>query len=83
MMSSSRAYAGTPVEFNAGGNIFDFVFSNPFQNENAYTPPEHRVAPVRGDQEIFVDEISGAITPCHPLRQHLPIFQQLLNKNKC
>ncbi|KAK4170051.1 putative acyl-CoA synthetase /AMP-acid ligase II [Cladorrhinum sp. PSN259] len=53
------AYSGAPPGEMPVTNAFEFTFSNPFQNENAFTPAAHRVPRVKSDQEIFVDDKTG------------------------
>ncbi|KAF4467029.1 4-coumarate-- ligase [Fusarium albosuccineum] len=54
---SQPAYAGQPANI-PGANVFDFVFSNPFQEESDFTPPKQRVPKIHDDQPIFVDHAS-------------------------
>ncbi|KAM0206216.1 hypothetical protein ACHAQD_012507 [Fusarium lateritium] len=51
------AYAGKPANI-PGANVFDFVFSSPFQHESDFAPRARRVPKVRDDQPIFVDHAS-------------------------
>ncbi|KAM0355133.1 hypothetical protein ACHAPU_000993 [Fusarium lateritium] len=51
------AYAGQPANV-PGANVFDFVFSSPFQHEGDFVPRSRRVPKVRDDQPIFVDHAS-------------------------
>ncbi|KLO87242.1 4-coumarate--CoA ligase [Fusarium fujikuroi] len=57
MADIKPAYAGTPANV-PGANVFDFLFSNPFQNENEFTPRARRVPKIHDDQPIFVDHAS-------------------------
>ncbi|KAM0078354.1 hypothetical protein ACKRZS_009070 [Fusarium odoratissimum] len=57
MADTKPAYAGTPANV-PGANVFDFLFSNPFQHENDFTPRARRVPKIHDDQPIFVDHAS-------------------------
>jgi hypothetical protein len=50
--------AGTPANFTSG-NVFDWLFSNPFATVNEFTPPSQRLDPIEGSRQIFVDNASG------------------------
>lgn len=54
------AVSGAPVEFSAP-NLFDWLFSNPFESENAYTPAERLVPRIENDRPIFVDNATGTL----------------------
>jgi hypothetical protein len=54
------AYAGQPANV-PGANIFDFIFSNPFQHESDFVPRARRVPKIRDDQPIFTDHASGKL----------------------
>lgn len=60
MADTKPAYAGTPANV-PGANVFDFLFSNPFQHENDFTPRARRVPKIHDDQPIFVDHASGTL----------------------
>jgi hypothetical protein len=57
---TTSAVAGTPQDFSSG-NVFDWLFSNPFQSVNAYTPEAQRVPSIRGSHRVFVDHVSGKL----------------------
>ncbi|CAG7559380.1 unnamed protein product [Fusarium equiseti] len=52
--SVQPAYAGQAANV-PGANVFDFAFSNPFQNESEFVPRARRVPKIQDDQPIFVD----------------------------
>ncbi|KAJ4246260.1 hypothetical protein NW762_013610 [Fusarium torreyae] len=54
---TEMAYAGQPANV-PGANVFDFLFSNPFQHESEFAPPKQRVPKIHEDQPIFVDHAS-------------------------
>lgn len=60
--SVKPAYAGQAANV-PGANVFDFAFSNPFQNESEYVPRARRVPKIQDDQPIFVDHASGKLHP--------------------
>ncbi|RGP74115.1 hypothetical protein FSPOR_1810 [Fusarium sporotrichioides] len=51
------SYAGQPANV-PGANVFDFIFSNPFQHESDFVPRARRVPKIRDDQPIFTDHAS-------------------------
>ncbi|KAK7423800.1 hypothetical protein QQZ08_008843 [Neonectria magnoliae] len=53
-MSAEPSYAGSPANV-PGANTFDFIFSNPFESESDYTPPQQRVPHIDDNAPIFVD----------------------------
>jgi len=53
------AYSGAPPGEVPVTNAFSFAFSQPFQNENAFTPAAHRVPKIKPDQPIFIDDKTG------------------------
>lgn len=57
-MSTEHSYAGEPANI-PGANVFNFMFSNPFQQESEFTPPKQRVPKIHDDQPIFIDHASG------------------------
>ncbi|KAF4443133.1 hypothetical protein F53441_11532 [Fusarium austroafricanum] len=57
MAETKPAYAGTPANV-PGANVFDFVFSNPFQHESDFAPRARQVRKIHDDQPIFVDHAS-------------------------
>lgn len=68
--SVQPAYAGQAANV-PGANVFDFAFSNPFQNESEFVPRARRVPKIQDDQPIFVDHASGKL---HPLTSHSITF---------
>lgn len=58
-MSSSVAYSGGPPGQYPLTNIFDFVFGNPFQNENDHVPASQKIPLIDDSQPIFIDNKSG------------------------
>ncbi|KAI5460324.1 hypothetical protein BGZ63DRAFT_414580 [Mariannaea sp. PMI_226] len=52
--SPEPAYAGSPGNVS-GTNTFDWLFSNPFSSESAYTPIRQCVPPVDEKRPVFVD----------------------------
>ncbi|KAJ3468106.1 hypothetical protein MRS44_002171 [Fusarium solani] len=56
-MSTEHSYAGEPANI-PGANVFNFMFSNPFQQESEFTPPKQRVPKIHEDQPIFIDHAS-------------------------
>lgn len=62
--SSSRrgggeAYSGAPPGHVALCNTFDWCFSQPYRDENDYTPAAHRVPQIEDGRPIYVDNKSG------------------------
>lgn len=53
------AYFGSKAKGLPVANVFDFITSDPFQRESAYTPASQRVPPVEGSRPVFVDHKSG------------------------
>jgi hypothetical protein len=60
--NAAPAYAGAPADIEPA-NVFDWLFSSPFEVESAFTPPAHRVAKVEDERLVFVDEASGKTSP--------------------
>lgn len=60
-MSTEHSYAGEPANI-PGANVFNFMFSNPFQQESEFTPPKQRVPKIHDDQPIFIDHASGKLS---------------------
>ncbi|KAF4981971.1 hypothetical protein FZEAL_2317 [Fusarium zealandicum] len=54
---SQPAYVGELANI-PGANTFDFLFSNPFQEESDFTPAKQRVPRIHQDQPIFIDHAS-------------------------
>lgn len=63
-MPIEHSYAGEPGNI-PGANVFNFVFSNPFQQESEFTPPKQRVPKIHEDQPIFIDHASGKLTSAY------------------
>ncbi|KAH7129395.1 hypothetical protein B0J13DRAFT_137376 [Dactylonectria estremocensis] len=53
-MSTEPSYAGAPANV-PGTNTFDWLFSNPFESESDYLPPQRRVPRIDSNTPIFVD----------------------------
>lgn len=60
------AYSGFRPTPTPQTNIFDFVFSNPFQHANEYVPAERTVPKVDDAQPIFVDNKTSTLLPSGP-----------------
>lgn len=53
------SYSGGPPGRVREANAFDWIFEDPFQQENDYTSSERRLAKIEGDRPIFVDNKTG------------------------
>ncbi|KAK4224360.1 putative acyl-CoA synthetase /AMP-acid ligase II [Podospora fimiseda] len=53
------AYSGGPPGELPFANAFSYVFSQPFQKENAFTPASQLVPRIKSSQPIFVDDKTG------------------------
>ena len=58
-MAAPVSYSGFKPGHVNRANTFDWIFGDPFQNENAHTPPERRLPKIDDDRPIFVDNKSG------------------------
>jgi hypothetical protein len=56
--ASAPAIAGRAVEFRAS-DIFQWLFSGPFERQNDFTPSAQVVPREKGERQVFVDEASG------------------------
>ena len=56
------AYAGSPPGKVPVQDVFTFIFSQPFQSPNEYTPASQVVPPIEPDRPIYVDNETGAYT---------------------
>ncbi len=59
VINGGVSHAGSPPEHIPLHNTFDWVFSNPFENESSFTPAEHRVPRIEPSRPIFVDQNAG------------------------
>lgn len=61
MSSNSQvSYVGSSATI-PGKNTFDWLFSNPFQHENGWTPAKQRVPKIKNEHAVFVDHASGKL----------------------
>lgn len=55
---SAGAQLGSSVEFSTT-NLFDWLYSNPFESEGALIPRNHIVPRIEDERPVFVDNASG------------------------
>jgi hypothetical protein len=73
--ASAPAIAGRAVDFRAS-DIFQWLFSGPFEHQNDFTPLGQVVPREKGDRQVFVDEASGECFRSQLKKQesHHPIY---------
>lgn len=49
----------TTLDSALGTNVFDWLFSNPFEHESSCTPSSQRVPRIEDSRPVFVDNASG------------------------
>jgi len=74
--STALSYSGAPPGNVRRANAFDWIFGDPFQQENDHTSSERRLPKIDEDRPIFVDNKTGKVFPLdhykHVHRRHLP-----------
>lgn len=59
--SEGVAYSGSRPGQYPQTSIFDFAFSNPFENESDYVPASRKVPHVDDSHPVFIDHKTGKI----------------------
>ena len=61
MAPGAKAYAGSPPPSYPQVNVFDFIFSEPFDQgkDHSYTLASQRIGRVDNHRALFVDHITG------------------------
>jgi hypothetical protein len=62
---SAVSYVGAPPGRVPHANTFDWIFSNPFENESAFVLPGRSIPKTEDSRQIFVDEKSGKLRSQH------------------